>query len=558
MPPFYSKSTLVFIMLMYFAVACITAYMLTRNNYSKDQTTNWILLGGLTSESVTFRVRKSSGATRLVVGKNFSHFLYDENLDSNNNNSTSTDELVTAMTVSGLESNTQYYYSTRDDKEKIYREGSFRTAPVEGNRTRFKFATAGCSQSGSNHNVFSVVRNENPLFFLHLGDLHYENINADNVERRVEALDRVMNSPTQRELFSIPLSYIWDDHDWLGNNALGYGEGREAALESYRTAFPYYEPLPSNNSAVYHAFTIGTIRFVISDLRSEVTETEMYSREQKEWLFNELSQAGNYDFVIWATSKPWINQDIQEGEDSWWGYGTDRQALSDHISSIVPNNLLAVASDAHMVAFDDGSNTYYGTSTDGTAKSFPILQTGPLDRVASFKGGPFSDGCYGYSYERNHQYSVIEFLEQDGEVCLEIKTYRIEGPTTKQEIFTKKLCGDIFTESNPGQGSCERSGWFSDDNKALVIASGCFLGVSLLETCFLGYSVLHAILTSVIILVLFAGTLSVGFFIPYASGIAQYDAFKTGLIGMVEILNVVIYLGLWIGHARGEKARMEE
>jgi hypothetical protein len=552
MVAFYSMSTLLLIMLTYFAIACLTAFLLTRSNYPDDQTTNWILLGGLTSESVSFRVRKSS-ATRLVVGKSPSDVIYDQNLDSNSN---STEELVTSMTVSGLESDTKYYYSSRDDKEKIYREGTFRTAPLEGNRTSFKFATAGCSQSGSHHDVFSVIRYENPLFFLHLGDIHYEDINADNVERRVKALDRVMNSPTQRELFSIPLSYIWDDHDWLGNNALGYEEGREAALESYRVAFPYYEPLPSNNS-VYHAYTIGTIRFVISDLRSEATETEIFSREQKEWLFDELSQAGNYDFVIWATSKPWINQDIIEGKDSWWGFGTDRQELSDHISSVVPNNLLALASDAHMVAFDDGSNTYYGTSTNGTAKSFPILQTGPLDRVASFKGGPFSDGCHGYSYERNHQYSVIEFLEQDDEVCLEIKSYRIEGPTTTQEIFTKKLCGDIFVESDPGQGSCERSGWFSQYSKALVIACGCFFVISLTETYFLGLSVLRVILTCLMILVIFAGTLSAGFFMPYSMGFAQFDAFYAGLIGLVEIMSVVVFLGLWILHARSEKSRME-
>lgn len=208
-----------------------------------------------------------------------------------------------------------------------------------------------------------------------------------------------------------------------------------------------------------------------------------------------------------------------------------------------------------MVTFDDGSSTYYGTSSsimnnDTTAKSFPILQTGPLDRMASFKGGPFSDGCHGYLYERNHQYSVIEFLEQGDDFCLEIKTYRIKGPSTKQEIFTKKLCGDIFAESDPGQGSCEPSGWFSDVNKAIVIACGCFLGVSLLQTCFLGVSVLNAILIPLIVLVLFAGTLS------YSSGVAQYDAFETGLIGLVEMVCVVGYLGLWIYHEKGEKSHM--
>ena len=213
MPPLYSKTTLVFMMLLYFAFACIAAYLLTKNNYPADQTTNWVLVGGLTSESVTFRVRKSPSITRLVVSKKyFSDVIYNQTLlDS----STDEQQLVTSMTVSGLNSNTQYYYSSRDDNEKIYREGTFRTAPVEGNRTatRFKFATAGCAQSGSHHDIFSVIRDEDPLFFLHLGDIHYEDIHADNVERRINALDRVMNSPTQRDLFSIPLTYIWDNHD---------------------------------------------------------------------------------------------------------------------------------------------------------------------------------------------------------------------------------------------------------------------------------------------------------------------------------------------------------
>jgi PhoD-like phosphatase len=182
-----------------------------------------------------------------------------------------------------------------------------------------------------------------------------------------------------------------------GNDSNGYSGFRDAALEAYRLAMPSYTPLPSNNSA-YQAFTIGTVRFVISDLRSESTETSIYSKEQKEWLFQELSKSDQYDFVIWVTPKPWIEEETP-GSDAWKGYAADRAELSQWISTqVTKKNILAISSDAHMLAFDDGSNTYYGDATttetmkasSGPIESFPLLQSGPLDRLGSFKGG----GCW--------------------------------------------------------------------------------------------------------------------------------------------------------------------
>jgi alkaline phosphatase D len=85
------------------------------------------------------------------------------------------------------------------------------------------------------HDIYTTILKEEAeaLFFLHMGDLHYEDLNVDSVTRRLQALDRVMNSDTQRQLFSHrPMVYMWDDHDWLGNNAGGDPDelGREAAL----------------------------------------------------------------------------------------------------------------------------------------------------------------------------------------------------------------------------------------------------------------------------------------------------------------------------------------
>jgi hypothetical protein len=211
---------------------------------------------------------------------------------------------------------------------------------------------------------------------------------------------------------------------------------------------------------MYHAFTIGTILFILSDLRTEATDTRIYSAAQRDWLFAELANSGNYDFVIWFTTKLWIAEDAAPGssDDAWKAYPLDRQELSDWIEQKVPkNNLLAIASDAHMIAFDDGSNTYYGTNTSGSVPSFPILQTGPFDRMAIFKGGPFTEGCTGYAFERNHQYSVIEFLLEDESsssspdrtFCMEIRTYRIEGGSQNKNYFPNDIATRMIFLPHP-------------------------------------------------------------------------------------------------------------
>jgi hypothetical protein len=74
------------------------------------------------------------------------------------------------------------------------------------------------------HAIHRTILYDKPdaLFVAHLGDIHYKDWNVDGMERRIWAMDRVMNSDTQRALYlNKPLVYMWDDHDWLGNNKGG-------------------------------------------------------------------------------------------------------------------------------------------------------------------------------------------------------------------------------------------------------------------------------------------------------------------------------------------------
>jgi hypothetical protein len=326
---------------------------------------------------------------------------------------------------------------------------------------------------------------------------------------------------------------------------------RETALRSYQLAFPHHR-LALEGVAVppYHAFTVGTVRFIITDLRSEATNSSIYSDEQQTWLFSELSQADQYDFVIWASSKPWIGDADGDFSDSTWFTQTgNRQELSAFISETLAQkqNLLVVASDAHMLGFDDGSNTYYGGAGNGTL-SFPILQSGPFDRLGSVKGGPLSDGCHSVKYERNHQYSTVSFSGNGTEPCLEINAY--DG---QELVMNRKLCGQIFKASAPGTGECAIP-VFTDTSIILLSATGVVCFLILVLSCISMGLKQGACISFTVIGVCAATLATIG--IPYARGISQWSPLSVFIIALVQVVLALFYCFLWFRSVR--KSRNQE
>jgi len=544
----YNKRTLAVISLLFLVIAVMTTTITTSKAYSSTLNKNWILVGGITESSAVFRIRTDSDesqAQTLVVSSSDNDTVLTRNVTYS--------DFVATLNVDGLASNTRYPYQTLSETGAVVSSGSFTTAPPLNTRYNFTIATAGCTWTGSTSKVFSHVQEMNPLLFLHLGDFHYLDIDSTNVETRIEAMDQVLSSPSQQALFqSTSLSIMWDDHDYLGNDSQGYEEGREAALTSYTLGFPHYMPLPASqlntttaDMAVppYHAFTIATVRFIISDLRSESTAESIYSEQQKEWLYEELRNSTQYDFVVWVSTKPWIGP-VKPEDDSWSGQSQDRAELSDFISrEVTKQNLLAISADAHMVAFDNGSNTYYGTDNSSTS-SFPLLQSGPLDRLGSTKGGPFSDGCYTVKYERNHQFSTLDFeFDEEGEACIQVTSYRISG-TSRNVILSKRLCGEIFGSSeNEGSGSCE-SPTLSTGSIALVSISGVMAICGIMSVCYF-FTRCEATKIAVMVTVAFFITLVAGFGIPLAMGVSQYSTFAVLMVLLIQMIFTLVFIVVW-------------
>ncbi len=343
---------------------------------------------------------------------------------------------VVSFYLTDLQPDTIYYYAVGTGGRVITeKRGRFRTFPL--GRASFTLAFASCARTASSNPVFTTILRNNPLFFLNDGDFHYLDITTNDRARFRDAYDRVLSSPAQAELYRyIPFVYIWDDHDFAGNNSSRAAPSREAARLTYQEYVPHY-PLAAGagDVPIYQAFTVGRVRFILTDLRSERNPSDqpddeqksMLGARQKAWFKQQLIEArGRYPLIFWVSSVPWLGQagvnyypvaTNQFGfihhtnppvarvwppgrtnlvshpatEDHWSVYATERREIADFIKENQIKGVCILHGDAHMLGADDGSHSDFAT---GGGAPIPVLCAAPLDQHASIKGGPYSQGVY--------------------------------------------------------------------------------------------------------------------------------------------------------------------
>jgi phosphodiesterase/alkaline phosphatase D-like protein len=214
-----------------------------------------------------------------------------------------------------------------------------------------------------------------------------------------EEYDRVLTRPAQAALYqSLPFVYVWDDHDYGPNDGDRTSPTRTVAREVYRQYVPYYPTVAGDGDApIYQAFTVGRVRFLLTDTRSnrdpdidpDLAGKSMLGDDQTSWLKQEMLDArGRYPLIVWLNSGPWIDV-ASDGKDTWGGFSTERQELANFVADNEITGMLMLAGDAHALAIDDGSNSDYSSAGGG---GFPVFHAAPLDNHGSVKGGPYSEG----------------------------------------------------------------------------------------------------------------------------------------------------------------------
>lgn len=374
--------------------------------------------------------------------------------------------------ATGLEPSTQYYYALEVTNSLVLdKRGAFKTFPPADQPASFNFAFASCARTGSDNPVFEMIRGLHPLFYMNAGDFHYLNITSNALVKFRMAYDQVLISPRQSLLYrSVPFVYMWDDHDFAGNNSDRRAPSHFAARYVYEEYVPHYDtPAGAGDVPIYQTFTAGRVKFILTDLRSERDEVKtpdgpnksMLGAKQKAWFKNELLAAkGKYPLIFWVSAVPWIgnagvnyypingnvtgfihqrntrqfkrdpataedDRNVKNDDDFWGAFTYERREIADFIRDNRISGVCILHGDAHMLAADDGTYSDYAA---GGGAPLPVLCAAPLDQSPSIKGGPYSqgvykprngEGCFGYVQVRDSgtkihvQYSGRNYLNEE-------------------------------------------------------------------------------------------------------------------------------------------------
>jgi alkaline phosphatase D len=389
-------------------IFCLISVLIYSNLFS--QQVDWVWSGAVTTGSakVNARITAISSNVRLVVSKSqdLSSPLY-----SQAGAATDLNNRVAKLNISGLESNTAYYYAIEIggsvDNAKI---GKFKTHP-EG-PSNFKFAFASCAKTGSASSVFTDIKNSDPLFYMNIGDLHYQDIGTNDVGLYRNAFEAVLGSSTQSDLYqNVAFAYTWDDHDFGPNNSDSRNPGKPAAQLTYREYVPHYPLAAGDEGAapIYQTFSVGRVFFILSDSRSEKINGSIWQgAEQLAWFKQQLVDSSQvYPLIVWVQSGPWIGGGPC-GKDRYFCMVDERAEIADFIKSNgLEGHICMLSGDAHMIAMDDGTNSDYAA---GGGADIPVFHAAPLDQGTSTKGGPYSEG----TKTNVGQYGIMEVVDDGG------------------------------------------------------------------------------------------------------------------------------------------------
>ena len=385
-----------------------------------DPVVDWAWAGGVGDSEFTVVAKPVSHVERMTVIVTTEAGADVEEIE------TPVVDGVARVVVGGLQPSTEYRYRFAVDEAATSAWlGEVRTFASDDGTDSSEdvvIALSSCARTGSNGQVFDAIRSVDPDLYLITGDMHYSNISRNDIDAFDRAYDSVLTAPAQAALYrSAPVAYVWDDHDYSGNDGDASSPSRPAARASYVRNVPHY-PL-AGPTGINQAFSINGVRVVLLDTRSaREPGATLLGVEQMDWLQAELLQsARTHDLVVVVSPTPWIGTP-SDTSDSWAGFADERRELSDFIAEHDLDNLMIASGDAHMVAIDDGSNADYSASGNAAV---PVLQAAALDRPGNVKGGPYSEG----TFPGAGQFGVIRVHRRDDATTVTLEGHRYDGET---------------------------------------------------------------------------------------------------------------------------------
>ncbi len=339
------------------------------------------MLGDVTSESAKFWIR-----TFHEVEFNINIYEKgDENrkiISSAKGFTSKLNDYTGIVETKNLNPNTEYEYQLYINKENIKIDpiSSFKTYPNQKSKENFNIVFGGGSSYNPKYEtMWDTILSHKPLAFLSLGDFTYFNI-ADIPEHQRYIYYRRESRPEFQRLAANTSNYfIYDDHDFGGNDCIG---GPEIDTPSWKNdvtmkIFKENTVNPSYGSdgvpGCWHKISIGDVDFFMLDGRyyrtDPLSENPIYVDKnadypsmlgpiQKKWLFEEVKKSKAI-FKIIVSPVPWsygtkpsklysANRGYIEGStDTWEGFKEEREQMFGFFEKNKIEGIYLVSADRH-------------------------------------------------------------------------------------------------------------------------------------------------------------------------------------------------------------------
>lgn len=327
-----------------------------------------------------------------------------------------------------------YHYRISDpNNANDFADYTYKNKPVENEIGNYTFTFGACDRFIFENgefvdSIYNTIISHQPDYFINLGDWSYpDNTETlpDNTDffsldfnRVIESYKLKYSSPFFQNLAnSIPVDYVYDDHDFINNNASGttvsYTEStsdtiiyqeivydplaKTNSIDGYQQLFPGFE-LPDESQGIYHKFTYGNVEFFILDNRSSRSPNidplknnngiwewdppsghSILGETQMNWLLDGL-QNSTADWKIIGTGTvfnqkygfyrdsllayinadpdgPLANLALEAASaiaDSWAGFPSDQELIMETLNNNCIGNTIVISGDSHTGAIDDG------------------------------------------------------------------------------------------------------------------------------------------------------------------------------------------------------------
>ncbi|MEO5928578.1 MAG: alkaline phosphatase D family protein [Candidatus Kapaibacterium sp.] len=358
------------------------------------------LVGAVTDSKATIAAWGTIGGDlKLQYGTDET---FNSNVQTMTQTATQQNDLVAKFFLANLSPDTRYYYRVMSTTDQVLsKPASFKTFPAEGKDAPLTVFFGSCQQgtTGDIGKTFKQAAQMGGDLFIQLGDWGYPDAlipgypGTPGTIRQSYELRLDTTYPFARDILSqMPLAYVWDDHDFGGNNSSGALPEtlRKELILNYDQHIPHYD-LPSSEG-LWHSFTMGNVEFFMIDDRSQRNPVDsafpggkfkppvghsmlagypVSGVDQRTWLLNAIrtSTARWKVLVSQVFFNPATSVGItlaliggrtdvaKEFADKWVGYPADVDSMKALFQSGYKKNFLIISGDAHTNLYDNGDHS---------------------------------------------------------------------------------------------------------------------------------------------------------------------------------------------------------